>query len=411
MAAAYSASKAAVIALTKAIGKDLARTGVHRQLHRAGSDRDADPRGDLAGRTSTTWSSASRWAGWEARTRSRRCLLARERGVLVLDGRDLRHLRRAGGLLMLRVRVRGPDGIEHGAVHDGVVLTERGEPITPLDAERLTLADPYELLLPARAARGLVRRRHLRALARRARRGERGEGRLHARLRRRAARALPQGRRLPAHGRAGRADRRPRRTRPGTSPSPRSASCSATDGEHRRRHDRQRRLVARDRGREPALPAAGEGLRGRVRARAGRPRPRVPDEPLEIRMRIHGDDGREVFAGETSTARMKRTFAELVEYLLRDNPVPRRQRPPHRHGARPARRLHARARPRRRDPGARDRHAREPRRARLQPRWKGARPCLRPSPDRRRRTTSAASGARARPARRTRSATRGGRRR
>ena len=49
MAAAYSASKAAVIALTKAIGKDLARTGVARQLHRAGRDRDPDPRRDHAG--------------------------------------------------------------------------------------------------------------------------------------------------------------------------------------------------------------------------------------------------------------------------------------------------------------------------------------------------------------------------
>ena len=34
MAAAYSASKAAVIAMTKAFGKDLARTGVTRQLRR-----------------------------------------------------------------------------------------------------------------------------------------------------------------------------------------------------------------------------------------------------------------------------------------------------------------------------------------------------------------------------------------
>jgi 2-dehydro-3-deoxy-D-arabinonate dehydratase len=48
----------------------------------------------------------------------------------------------------------------------------------------------------------------------------------------------------------------------------------------------------------------------------------VPDEPLEIRMRIHGASGAEVFAGDTSTARMKRSFAELVEFLLRDNPVP-----------------------------------------------------------------------------------------
>jgi 2-dehydro-3-deoxy-D-arabinonate dehydratase len=48
----------------------------------------------------------------------------------------------------------------------------------------------------------------------------------------------------------------------------------------------------------------------------------VPDQPFQIEMRVYGDSGREVFAGETSTARMKRSFGELVEFLLRDNPVP-----------------------------------------------------------------------------------------
>ena len=44
--------------------------------------------------------------------------------------------------------------------------------------------------------------------------------------------------------------------------------------------------------------------------------------PLEIRMRILSDTGQELFAGETSTARMKRTFEDLVTFLLRENPVP-----------------------------------------------------------------------------------------
>ena len=51
----------------------------------------------------------------------------------------------------------------------------------------------------------------------------------------------------------------------------------------------------------------------------------VPDDweaPLEIRLRISDADGAELFAGETSTARMRRTFPELVEWLLRANPVP-----------------------------------------------------------------------------------------
>jgi 2-dehydro-3-deoxy-D-arabinonate dehydratase len=51
----------------------------------------------------------------------------------------------------------------------------------------------------------------------------------------------------------------------------------------------------------------------------------VPDDwdaQLEIRLRVIDAGGGELFAGETSTARMRRSFAELVEWLLRDNPVP-----------------------------------------------------------------------------------------
>jgi len=51
----------------------------------------------------------------------------------------------------------------------------------------------------------------------------------------------------------------------------------------------------------------------------------VPDDwdaPLAISMRILGADGKALFAGETSTSRMRRSFGELVEWLLRDNPVP-----------------------------------------------------------------------------------------
>jgi len=51
----------------------------------------------------------------------------------------------------------------------------------------------------------------------------------------------------------------------------------------------------------------------------------IPDDweaPLAIEMRILGGDGSVLFAGETSTARMRRSFRELVDWLLRDNPVP-----------------------------------------------------------------------------------------
>jgi 2-dehydro-3-deoxy-D-arabinonate dehydratase len=51
----------------------------------------------------------------------------------------------------------------------------------------------------------------------------------------------------------------------------------------------------------------------------------VPDdwtEPFELELVAFDDRGEQVFAGATSTARMRRSFDELVSFLLRDNPVP-----------------------------------------------------------------------------------------
>jgi 2-dehydro-3-deoxy-D-arabinonate dehydratase len=46
------------------------------------------------------------------------------------------------------------------------------------------------------------------------------------------------------------------------------------------------------------------------------------DAAWTIRLRIADGDGRELFAGETSTARMKRHPLELADWLVRDNPLP-----------------------------------------------------------------------------------------
>ena len=51
----------------------------------------------------------------------------------------------------------------------------------------------------------------------------------------------------------------------------------------------------------------------------------VPDDwdtPLTIGLRITAPGGEELFAGETSTGKMKRRPLELAEWLMRDNPVP-----------------------------------------------------------------------------------------
>ena len=46
------------------------------------------------------------------------------------------------------------------------------------------------------------------------------------------------------------------------------------------------------------------------------------DAAYGIRLRITDRHGQELFAGETSTAKLKRSPRELVEWLMRDNPVP-----------------------------------------------------------------------------------------
>ena len=46
------------------------------------------------------------------------------------------------------------------------------------------------------------------------------------------------------------------------------------------------------------------------------------DAPLTIVLTIRDAEDSVVFTGETSTARMKRSFADLVSWLVRDNPVP-----------------------------------------------------------------------------------------
>ncbi len=46
------------------------------------------------------------------------------------------------------------------------------------------------------------------------------------------------------------------------------------------------------------------------------------DAPLSIEMTIRDAGGAELFSGRTSTATMKRSFPDLVSWLVRDNPVP-----------------------------------------------------------------------------------------
>jgi 2-dehydro-3-deoxy-D-arabinonate dehydratase len=50
-------------------------------------------------------------------------------------------------------------------------------------------------------------------------------------------------------------------------------------------------------------------------------RPADAPPPFEIAMRIGDEDGNVLYEDRTTTARMKRTFEELVSWLVRDNPI------------------------------------------------------------------------------------------
>jgi 2-dehydro-3-deoxy-D-arabinonate dehydratase len=222
---------------------------------------------------------------------------------------------------MLRVRFRGPDGAEEGAVEDGVVRTRDGRLIEALDPERLTLPDPYELLLPLeppevwcagvtyeRSRDARIEESTVRDVYALVYDAERPELFLKdAGCRRTVGPGEPVGIRSDSAWNV---------------PEPEIALVLGDAGDVigvTVGNDVSSRDIE---GANPLyLPQA------KVYAGACALGPAVlspaPEEPLEIRMRILGGGGRERFAGETSTARMRRSFAELVEFLLRDNPVPK----------------------------------------------------------------------------------------
>ena len=221
---------------------------------------------------------------------------------------------------MLSVRFRGPNGVEHGTVENGSVLSDSRDRIQVLDPARLTLTEPYELLLPleppevwcagvtyersrdARIAETAVEDVYSLVYA-----AERPELFLKdAACRRTVGPGEPIGVRSDSSWNV---------------PEPEIGLVLGDDGEIAGvtiGNDVSSRDIE---GANPLyLPQA------KVYAGACALGPAIltppPDEPLGIRMRVLNASGLELFAGETSTASMKRSFAELVSFLVRDNPVP-----------------------------------------------------------------------------------------
>jgi 2-dehydro-3-deoxy-D-arabinonate dehydratase len=221
---------------------------------------------------------------------------------------------------MRRVRVRGPLGVERGVVRGSVVVMENGSCVAPSDLETLTLPEPYELLLPIEPPEVWCA-------------GVTYERSRDARVEESAAKDV--------YTRVYDAERPELFLK--------DAACRRTVGPGAAigiRSDSSWDVPEPEIGLVLGAEGSVEGVtigndvssrdieganplylpQAKVYAGACAIGPAilspVPDEPLEIRMGIADAEGRELFAGETSTARMKRSFEELVGFLLRDNPVP-----------------------------------------------------------------------------------------
>lgn len=223
---------------------------------------------------------------------------------------------------MRLVRFRGPGGVQSGTVEDGAIVPAGdGEPIEPLDPETLELPEPYELLAPVeppevwcagvtyeRSRDARIEESAVKDVYSLVYEAERPELFLKdAGCRRTVGPGKPIGIRGDSSWNVPEPE-------VGVVLGEGGALAGLTIG-----NDVSSREIE---GQNPLyLPQA------KVYAGACALGPAVLvrddwDAPLAIRLRILGADGAELFAGETSTARMRRSFAELAGWLLRDNPVP-----------------------------------------------------------------------------------------
>ncbi|HKP09728.1 MAG TPA: fumarylacetoacetate hydrolase family protein [Gaiella sp.] len=221
---------------------------------------------------------------------------------------------------MRRVRLRGPSGIETGAVVDGAVVTDTGTRVQPLDPETLALPAPYELLLPIEPPEVWCA-------------GVTYERSRDARVEESAVRDVYTLVYDALRPELFLKDACCRRTvGPGSAIAVRSdSSWNVPEPEIALVLDGDGGLLGvtigndvSSRDIEGANPLYLPQAKVYVGACALGPAlvSPAPDEPFDIRMCIVDQAGTEVFSGETSTSRMKRSFAELVDYLFRDNPVP-----------------------------------------------------------------------------------------
>ena len=222
---------------------------------------------------------------------------------------------------MRHVRVRGPNGVENGSIDDRRVILAGGTTIEPLDPGTLQLPEPYELLAPieapeiwcagvtyersrdARVEESLVK--DVYAMVYDAPRPELFMK--DARMRRTAGPGKPIGIREDSAWNV---------------PEP---EIGVVIGRHGRIAGLTIGNDVSSRDIEGANPLYLPQAKIYAGACAIGPAVFVPEHhehSYHLTLRVTDEWGRIVFEGETFTVRMRRTFAELVEWLLIDNPVP-----------------------------------------------------------------------------------------
>jgi 2-dehydro-3-deoxy-D-arabinonate dehydratase len=220
------------------------------------------------------------------------------------------------------VRVLGPEGVERGFVEDGVVVTASGARLEPLDPATLELPEPWRLLLPVEPPEiwcaGVTYER-----SRDARVEESGSD----------VYTLVYDAERPELFLKDAACRRT--VGPGAAVGVRADSAwNVPEPEIGLVLGEAGAIVGYTIGNDVSsrdIEGANPLYLPQAKVYAGAcslgPAVYVPERAAEtavfsIRLRIADADGAELFAGETSTARMRRSFDDLVGWLLRDNPVP-----------------------------------------------------------------------------------------
>ena len=219
------------------------------------------------------------------------------------------------------LRVRGPDGVENASVRDGQVITGGGLTIEPLDEETLQLPEPYELLAPIEAPEVWCA-------------GVTYERSRDARVEESAVQDVyslvydaprPELFMKDAGMRRTVGPGRPIGIRDDSTwsvPEPEIAVVLGRNG----------RIAGMTIGNDVSsrdIEGANPLYLPQAKIYAGAcsigPAVFVPeshDHAFHLTMRVTDEWGRIVFEGESFTARMRRSFAELVQWLVIDNPVP-----------------------------------------------------------------------------------------